>query len=126
MKRSAPPRRRTRVKPRRSSPRRSARVRDRDYLLRVRALPCCARELGGCEGPIEADHAGRRPMGRKCSDDEAIPICQLHHRQRTDFSGPFKAWDGASMREWLDECIRWTRAALGADFRELIGEEVPS
>lgn len=89
-------------------------MRDPEYMERVRQLPCfvacCFLEV--CDGPIEADHAGRRPMGRKCSDRETVPLCSLHHRQRTDFSGPFKSWNGLQMRAWLDEAILTTQLRL--------------
>jgi hypothetical protein len=97
---------------RRPTPRRSERHRDVTFMLRVKLLPCAARELGGCSGVIEADHAGRRPLGRKCNDDECVPLCQLHHRQRTDFSGPFKHWTRQEMREFLDLAISETQTVL--------------
>lgn len=118
-----PLRRKARIRSRRSTPRRSGRVRDRNYLLAVKELPCCLAGLGNCSGPIEADHAGRRPLGRKCSDDEAIPLCQKHHRERTDGYGfflnasattpdgpvPMSGWQ----REWCDRRIAETQARLG-------------
>lgn len=112
LKRSAPLARGTRLRARRPEPRRSERQRDVAWMLRVKLLPCAARELGGCEGVIEADHAGRRPLGRKCNDDECIPLCTLHHRQRTDFSGPFKAWTKQEMREWLELHVALTQTVL--------------
>jgi hypothetical protein len=62
---------------------------------------------GKCSGPIEADHAGRRGLSRKADDRTCIAICRLHHRQRTDFSGPFKTWDQAQMRTFLEDAITW-------------------
>src|SRR4051812_40559530 len=91
-----PLRRKTRLRQKRATPRRSGRVRDRDYLLAVKTLPCMfATAAWGppCKGPIEADHAGQRPFGRKCNDDEAVPLCQKHHRERTDYTGPFAGFD---------------------------------
>jgi hypothetical protein len=118
LKRGKPPARRTSLRSsgppraRKLTPRRSERVRDADHLHRVHDLPCCARDLSPCFGPIEADHAGRRPMGRKADDDTCISLCVGHHRQRTDFSGPFKHWKGEEMRLWLDEKIAETRLLL--------------
>lgn len=95
----------------RKTPRRSERERDVDYMMWVKRQLCCARTIPGhhCAGPIEADHAGWRPLGRKASDNTCIPLCQLGHRQRTDFSGPFRDWNKAQMREWLDTAIALMR-----------------
>jgi hypothetical protein len=94
--------------------RRSGRKRDPEFLALVHRLPCCARLVAGhrCEGPIEADHAGERPLGRKADDDTTIPLCMLGHRERTDFSGPFRSWDRAAMRAWLDASIEATRTSV--------------
>lgn len=82
------------------------RRRDPDYVAWVKTLPCAvADEIGldwHCEGGIEADHMGRRPLGRKADDDTCVPLCSLHHRQRTDFSGRFRTWGHDEMRAWLD------------------------
>lgn len=106
-------------------------MRDREYLLAVKQLPCCMAGrfdivfvfgAGGtavrfpCSGPIEADHAGRRPYGRKCSDDETIPLCRSHHAQRTNGLGWFffvgLARDKDKLRDWLDARIDETQRAL--------------
>jgi hypothetical protein len=63
-------------------------------------------------GRIEADHAGRRPLGRKCNDRETQPLCSLHHRQRTDWSGPFRDWSKEEMSAWLREGIVETQRLL--------------
>lgn len=136
-------RRTKRINPKRRAPRRSGRERDRAYLLKVKGLPCIlaprlrvvATEswqdqrkatmltsflcgvLTTCEGPIEADHAGRRPLGRKCSDHEAIPLCRKHHRERTDAAGYFRGWIASLMRVWLDLAIASTQATLGYERR---------
>ena len=98
---------------RRSTPRRSERVRDLAYLAFVHTLPCVALNVPGhrCAGPIEADHMGPRPLGRKADDRTAAPICQLGHIQRTDFSGPFRVFDQARMRRFLADSIASTQAA---------------
>lgn len=141
MKRGGPLKRHTRLRQRRATPRRSGRVRDRDYLLAVKELPCCLRPddirvmsreptwesirgarllsdyvrgmIGPCDGPTEADHAGVRPVGRKADDDTAIPLCRRHHRERTDYTGVFGMFNAALMRNWCDMAIAATRARLG-------------
>lgn len=82
-----------------------ARVRDVDYMLWVKRLPCAARTLGGCRGRVEADHAGRRALGQKAHDRTCIPLCRTHHVQRGSFSGPFREWTQVQMRLWLVECM---------------------
>ena len=107
---------RTSLRRRRETPRRSERVRDVDYLAWVHTLTCAAAHLDGhvCEGPIEADHVGPRPLGRKCDDKLTIALCSLAHRQRTDFAGPFRSMDRAAMRRFvaqalLDTADAWRR-----------------
>jgi len=96
----------------RETERRSGRRRDPSYLAKVRTLPCCLAKLGTCEGRIEADHAGPRPLGRKCHDDEAIPMCQLHHWARTNYLRFFAGFTAEDMRAWADVQIGLTRARL--------------
>ena len=118
LKRTAALKRQIRLPRRRDLPRRGARVRDPAYLAQVRTLPCwfgVTHDGHRCDGRMEADHAGYRGLGAKSNDDEAIPLCLLHHRQRTDFSGPFKGWDQGRMRGWLNDGITWTRGSLEMD-----------
>jgi hypothetical protein len=90
------------------------RLRSTDYMLGVKELPCAALIVPGhvCDGPIEADHAGRRGVGRKALDGTVIPMCRLAHRQRESFSGPFREWDQAAMRAFLDGRILQTRRMM--------------
>jgi hypothetical protein len=92
------------------------RARDTTYLLWVKTLRCSARGVPGheCAGVIEADHAGRRPLGRKCDDDQAVPHCALAHRQRESFAGPFRGWTRERMRAYLDAAIEETQALRAA------------
>lgn len=90
----------------------SSRPRDFEYMAAVRRLPCCAAFLSPCSGPMEADHAVARGLSRKADDRTCIPLCRLHHRQRTDFSGPFKEWDREAMREFLARAIEETQRAV--------------
>lgn len=114
MKRS-PLRRKTplvRRKPMRRGRRRNSyarRERFVPYMLFVRSLPCAVwsseLDLYSCEGSIQADHAGPRPFGRKCSDHETIPLCEYHHRCRAGISGPFEGWGREGMRAWVAHII---------------------
>lgn len=119
-----------RIPQKRRKPRRSERVRNGAYLAAVRALGYCAvarygvpaavltgvahYAAGVCGGVVEADHTGQRPVGRKASDDTAIPMCSVHHRQRTDYSGVFRGYTGPLMRTWCDEMIERTRENIAA------------
>lgn len=111
---------------RRATPRRSDRARDLAYLAWVHTLTCAASHLEGhvCEGPIEADHVGPRPLGRKSDDNLTIALCQLAHRQRTDFAGPFRSFDRAAMRGFvaqalLDTADAWRRHTAAPAARSL-------
>lgn len=101
------------------SPTNSYRKRERflDYMMAVKSLPCAAVIVPGhvCEGPIEADHAGPRGIGQKAHDGTVIPLCRLAHRQRTDFSGVFRDWNQAKMRDFLFGRIMQTRRYLDAN-----------
>ena len=91
----------------------SDRPRDLAYLGWVRQQPCLLRHLGDCDGTVEADHAGERPYGQKCGDDQALPLCRKHHRDRTDSRGFFRAPDRVARRlrrQWLDRQIATTWA----------------
>lgn len=103
MKRTKQLTRKTPLRSKRAKPRRRPRdMHDQEFLDWVHRQPCCARELGGCRGRIEADHTGRdRGIGQKAHDRTTIPLCHHHHMCRTSFSGVFRTWDQAKMREWL-------------------------
>lgn len=100
---------RAQIKPRRK-PRRG-RVKDEKYLAFIREWPCYIcflqkiRRLGGLSVPshnpwwlrevwawetartcgiTEAAHVGIRGLGQKCSDREAIPLGEAHHRTGPD------------------------------------------
>jgi hypothetical protein len=103
----------------------SQRKRETDFMLWVKMQACCAStfaiDLGSCDGVVEADHAGLRGMGMKASDWTCVPICTLHHRQRTDFSGPFKKWTQEMMRSFLQSAVANTQLLA-----RLHGFEIPS
>lgn len=116
LKRSTPLKRRTRIKPKRAKVRRSSRSRDRAYLLFVKHLPCSAFVYGnapalGCDGPVEAHHAGYRGLGQKSSDYEAIPLCRKHHGAWHGGVSPFFAWGKGLRRAWAAHVISQCLAA---------------
>lgn len=101
------------IRQKRSRPRRSGRVRDRDYLLAVKGLPCLLANNYVCEGVVQAHHAGDHPLGRKASDDTAVPLCDRHHRHLHDGVGFFGRKDAVWHRAWAAVAIAETRARLG-------------
>jgi hypothetical protein len=105
LKRGKPPKRK------RATPRRSSRVRNEAWLAEVRKLPCCV-STTWCLGRVEADHAGKRGLGQKCSDRETIPLCSIHHRHRTDCVGYFRGWTADRMRAWCDARIAETQTTV--------------
>jgi hypothetical protein len=101
------------IRRRKLTPRRTSQPRDREYLDRVKALPCAARHMGPCFGPVDPDHMGKKHMGLKASDYSAAPMCRGHHGNREDFSGPFKDYDRAQMEARKTWAVELTRLALG-------------
>jgi len=116
----SPLQRRTRLRARRATPRRSARVRDLEYMERVRALPCVVRELLGvavaclplCSGRTHAHHMGARGLGQKCSDLETVPFCEYHHRSWHDCTGLFAGKSKEWRAEFAQAAIEHTRGEL--------------
>lgn len=80
------------------------------FLAWVRTQPCCVRAFG-CQGRIEAHHAGKNPgLGMKAPDNTAVPLCQKHHSEITDHSGMFRGVPREVLREWQDNWIGATYA----------------
>jgi hypothetical protein len=68
------------------------RIRDREHLEYVGALPClvCGR------APSQAHHlrfAQPRALGRKASDEWAVPLCNVHHRALHDCGNEETWWE---------------------------------
>lgn len=104
MKRGGPLKRRTRLKAKRSTKRRSGRVRDTEYMAWIRSLPCI---LAGnhCSGRVHAHHAGKRAFGRKASDNTCIPLCAGHHGELHERRGYFLTGGASFVRQWQDARI---------------------
>lgn len=120
-------------------PKPTGRVRDQEYLRKVKTLVCCVRadwrarfpRPSDCEGVTEAAHVGQRGKGRKCDDREAIPLCGKHHRMLDQalggslFAGRYATVEGVTVfvglsgtnlkvarRLWLDEQIGRTQTEM--------------
>jgi hypothetical protein len=80
-------------------------------MLWVKRQPCLMRGVWGCcSGPVEADHAGRRGVGRKAHDSTCIPLCRYHHGA----SRFPRAWTQAQRRAWLHAAVVYTQACARA------------
>ena len=54
---------------------------ERDHMGAVAALGCVVcRNLGFGETPAEVHHIGNGTLGKKASNYETIPLCEIHHR----------------------------------------------
>lgn len=74
------------------------------------ALVSC-RSATICAGVVEADHMGARGLGQKADDYTCVPMCQQHHRERTDHSGAFRPLNRDEVRAWRAVAIERTQAA---------------
>lgn len=139
MRRKAPLRRKTRIRPRSTTSKYARRPRNFAYMAAVRRLECLVsvwvrlwndpradvvsvvalppmREgHWSCEGPMEADHLGERPFGQKAADETCGALCRKHHRHRTDFSGVFSSFTQATMRQWVAWALKTTARMLPSE-----------
>lgn len=58
-----------------------------------------------CEGPIEAHHRTGAGLALKAPDDEAMPLCQKHHKERHDGTGVFFRLTKSERRTWEAEMV---------------------
>lgn len=72
--------RRTRIKAKRSKPRRGP-LRDPEYRKYLRTLQCAAYNRLTCYGEIDPAHTVNNGMGSKGSDASCVPLCRTHHRE---------------------------------------------
>lgn len=101
------------------------RDRDLEYMLLVKSLPCAvltcapdASRVTPCNGAIEADHMGPRGLGQKASDRTCVPMCEQHHRERTDHCGAFRNLSQAEVRSWRAGALERTGRFL-AEFHRV-------
>jgi hypothetical protein len=122
------PIRRTRMRRRPGSTKYSRRERDFEFMGWVKRQPCivvaiapflfmeAAKALGfkkqtPCSGPIEADHMGARGLSHKADDRTCVPLCNGHHRERTDHAGTFRPLTRDELRAWRAAAFEHTQAA---------------
>lgn len=94
---------------------------DPAYVARVKLMPCCARRLSGCTGPVDPHHAGGlvhgRGVGLKPPDRTCIALCRGHHDALHDGRYPFSVsdrWTKSRRRRWQDAQIARTQKELDA------------
>lgn len=78
--------------------------RDPKRLAWIRTLPCVF-QGDACEGSTEGHHRTGAGLALKAPDDEAMPLCQLHHRQRHDHTGAFLKLTKAERKTWEAEMV---------------------
>ncbi len=93
--RAIPPPRAATVRRRSFAPK-TIRLRDKEHCKFVATQPClvCGRV------PTEAHHirfAQPRALGRKVSDEFAVPVCRLHHRDLHDYGDEASWWAGVGI-----------------------------
>jgi hypothetical protein len=85
-------------------------IRDFPYMRWVKAQRCVMHLRDGCDGVVEAHHAGDRGFGQKAHDHTCVPLCTKHHREWHDCLGIFRGWPKDKRREFAKLHIAGTRA----------------
>ena len=72
----------------------SSRIKNKKHLMFVAKQLCCLNGIAAdwCRGNVQAHHLlkpyeGKRGMGMKSSDNNAIPLCYFHHAELHDTQG---------------------------------------
>jgi len=79
-------------------------MKDSKRLKWIRGLPCIF-EGEMCEGPIEAHHRTGAGLALKAPDDETMPLCRKHHKERHDSTGAFFKLSKAERKTWEAEMV---------------------
>jgi ERF superfamily len=87
------------------------RLRDKEHCKFVATQPCvvCGR------APTEAHHirfAQPRALGRKVSDEYAVPVCRLHHRDLHSYGDEASWWAGVSIDPLPIALELWRRSRM--------------
>lgn len=90
-----------------------------EFMAFVRSMRCRAHDLGGCDGPIVAHHAGDRGLSHKADDSTCIPLCDGHHKAWHDAQPPFRGWSKEQREQWSVAAMAATQAAWSARQRSL-------
>lgn len=88
---------------------------DPGFVAWVRTRSCMLAPLG-CQGPVEAHHAGLdRGLGQRAADATSIPLCRGHHRAWHDACPPFRGLTQLERRAWATDMIARTQQARAAE-----------
>jgi len=95
----------------------SRRPRDLERMLWIKGLLCSVeeerpdpfRDPTPCTGRVQADHMGMRGLGQKADDSTCAPMCERHHRERTDKFGSFAHVSREDLRAWCARAIARTQ-----------------
>ncbi len=79
-------------------------MKDPKRLKWIRSLPCIF-DSPTCDGPVEAHHRTGAGLALKAPDDETMPLCSLHHKQRHDSTGAFFKLTKAERKTWEREMV---------------------
>jgi hypothetical protein len=72
------------------------------YVAWVRRQPCIGCGARYRDVPVDAHHVGGKKMGgARCMDDEAVPLCRLHHDECHRMRIPVE-----TQERWADETLR--------------------
>ena len=99
--------------------------RDRDwqYMEWIKRQRCCVPESfpdatpcsGGPLDFVEADHSVNAGLSNKGADRATIPLCNGHHRERTDHVGTFANVPLDIEREWRAQMVSEHNARYAAE-----------
>lgn len=89
-------------------------AKDLKRLKWIRSLPCVFHSRA-CVGDVEAHHRTGAGLALKAPDDETMPLCSLHHKQRHDATGPFHEMTKAERKTWEAEMVAKYQALWESD-----------
>ena len=79
-------------------------MKDPKRLKWIRSLPCIF-DSDACGGPVQAHHRTGAGLALKAGDDEAMPLCLVHHAQRHDGTGVFLKLTKSERKTWEAEMV---------------------
>ena len=100
------------------------RIRDKDHLRFVATQPCliCSRTPAD---PHDLRFAGRRALGRKVSDEHAVPLCRGHHRELHHYGNETLWWTKIGIDPTSTARALWLQThPLKAVVSDLVEDEV--
>jgi hypothetical protein len=95
------------------------RHRNKEHLRFVRAQPCliCAKQPSD---PHHLPFAQPRALGRKVSDEYAVPLCRAHHRELHRAGKEIAWWQSRGIAPLAVAQALWRKSQSGQAFRQAI------